>query len=148
MAKSRGREEPGLVGYLGFLIILAILAYSIHAGYTAYLNHRPVIVSLSAHFVDGSSSPARFQDASGKHLEIRGEVYQAGKQLREGQVRLTVSMENRTFSQSVSVDLKNGQFESDDPAFQSLRPDDPLYITAEVSSPQLSDMVSQRLYSA
>src|ERR1700741_1103819 len=77
---------------------------------------------------------------------LRGEARQAGQLLKNGSVRLTVGKQDHLFEQAVSLDLKDGQFETQDEAFRSLRPEDTIFVKAEVSSPESSETTTQEIY--
>src|SRR5260370_58806 len=114
-------DDPGLVGYVGLAILLGLVSWAIYTAYSTYLKARPAVVALSAYFVDNL---ATWKDPKGSHLKIQGEVHQAGQPVKDGNVRLTVNKQDNSFQQAVSVDMKNGKFESEDPAFFSLVPGD------------------------
>jgi hypothetical protein len=136
------REDPGFVGCIGLAIILGLIGWGIH-GVTTYLKKPPAVVSLSAYFVD---NPKTWKDPSGRHLRIQGEVHQIGEAVKDGNVQLTASKQDSSFQQTISVELKNGKFEAEEPAFSSLLPEDQISIRAEVWSSQLSDPAALEIY--
>lgn len=126
--------------FLGFAIIFLVLGGIFLAGraiYTHYYKPAPVVVSLSAYFVDdaGTAVTQHSPNYRKSHIKIRGDVYQGGQTVKSGNVRITITTEDDLFQQSISVPLQNGHFESDDPAFASLRPGTAIVITAEIAAP-------------
>jgi hypothetical protein len=156
---AANNQKPGLVGYIGLLVIVVFLAFfglGIRSLIAPYFNaEAPAVISLSTYFLDKAGNPVN--PNAGHHvtldsnsinaqLNIKGAVYKAGKPLQAGSVLITVNKQDDTFSQSITVDLKDGKFETQDSAFSSLRPDDQLSITAEVTSSQLSQSAVYQLY--
>jgi hypothetical protein len=145
--QSKADENPGLVGWIGALLFFLAIGYGLYQLYATYLKSRPAVVSLSAYFVDDPANTAVPADCAATHLKIAGNVYQAGQPLKSANVRLTVTKQDRTFQQTIAVDLeKTGAFKSEDAAFRTLRPGDALGITAEVSSDQLSETAIGTVY--
>src|SRR5439155_720081 len=79
-------------------------------------------------------------------LKVRGTVSQTGKQIDEGNVRLTVWKVDGSFQQAVAIGIKGGQFETDDVAFRPLTPTDRIHIRADVTSSKLNVPTTQDLY--
>lgn len=101
---------------------------------------QPLTTSLSAFFVDESGNPIVNKEAAEGRLKIRGQAYQAGKPLPAGIAQVTVSTLDDSFRQSISVEMKSGQFETDDQAFRSLSPADRLHVTADVTGTDTSSV--------
>ena len=138
--KTEGSPLPGC------LVLIFLIGIGGWVGYSKYLGKsQPVVISLSAYFVDDSGNPLISSNDFNGHLKIKGQVYQSGKPL-EGNVRLTVSKEDDSFQQGISLDLKGGAFESEDPAFRPLQRDDKLHVQAEISSPSLAEPASAGVY--
>src|SRR6266446_5782866 len=115
------RNEPGLVGYIGLAVIVVIVGTF---GYVVYrwvspTPPKPAVISLSAYFVDQGGNPLASDAVSDSHhLKIKGAVHQDGKPLKDGTVRLTASRQDYSFQQAIALDLKNGEFGTEDPAFR------------------------------
>jgi hypothetical protein len=150
-AEQKPSEEPSaLAGGVIFFVFLAILGFGIRAIFNYYKSPPPVI-ALSAHFVDtnGSSLTSQMtsQELADTHLKIKGEVRKSGKPLEAGSVLLTAKKTDLSFEQTVAANLTtNGQFETEDPAFASLRPADEIYVKAEFLSSDSGDNTTQELY--
>ncbi|HWP52981.1 MAG TPA: hypothetical protein VN476_02550, partial [Pyrinomonadaceae bacterium] len=138
--KTEGSPLPGCLTLIVAVAIIGSIVYSRYVG-----KSQPVVISLSAYFVDDSGNPLIASNDFNGHLKIKGQVYQSGKPL-EGNVRLTVSKEDDSFQQGISLDLKGGAFESEDPAFRPLQRDDKLHVQAEISSPSLAEPASAGVY--
>jgi len=142
--ESPKTEGSPLFGCVFLLIVAAAIGTFVYSKY--FGKSQPVVVSLSAYFVDDSGNPLISADDSNGHLKIKGQVYLTGKPLEQGNVRLTVSKEDDSFQQAVSLDLKGGMFESDDAAFRPLGREDKLHVRAEVSSTTLPEPASAEVY--
>ena len=141
------RQDSAAVGCVILVIVLGFVVYGIYRAYYSYKGYdQPGVVTLAAYFVDSSGNPVVDGTGDDGHLKIRGTVSQAGKLLDEGNVRLTVAKTDDSFEQTVAIDAKGGQFESEDAAFRPLKPSDKLHITAEVSSTRLAALVTQEVY--
>ena len=131
MAENTSSNDSPIFGCL-FLIFLVIAGGIGLYRYFFPSKTQPITISLSAFYVDESGNPVASKEAPG-HLKIKGQAYQTGKPLPGGMVELTVNTLDDSFRQSVSTEVKSGQFEIDDPAFRSLSPADRLHITAQVT---------------
>jgi hypothetical protein len=124
---------------VGVTVIIAVLLGMVYMGEQVYIKliaPAPLTVSMAAYFVDDSGHPVydvKSQDYPNSHLKIQGTVYQNEKAV-DGTVFLTVTKGDGLFRQSVSVPVKNGRFESDDPAFRVVRPGWVLEIRADVTA--------------
>jgi hypothetical protein len=149
MADGQKKSEWGET-LLGFVIIVIGIAAIGGAGYLLYSKFSssgPGQLSLSAYFVDESGAPAKEDSPNYEqsHLKIRGDVYQGDQPVKSGNVRLTLRTADERFRQSVSVPLKDGRFETEDPAFITIRPGAEIQITADVSSSQPSLVLTERI---
>lgn len=134
--KSEGSLEGALIGF----VFLLLIGFGIYEGVTEirkYYKGPAPVIALSAYFVDETGNPISDSKTTNSHLRISGEVTESGAPLKVGKVRLTVGTLDQTFQQSVIVDLKDGHFESQDPAFNALEPEDQIHITGEVLSSTL-----------
>jgi hypothetical protein len=143
-------ESSAYVG-LVVLFFLILVGYGIYKGIKDYSKGAPPVIALSAYFVDTNGSPlpsqVTSQELANSHLKIKGEVRKSGKAVEAGNVLLTAKKTDLSFEQGVAVDLKaNGQFETEDPAFASLRPADEIYVKAEFLSSDTSENPTQELY--
>ena len=157
MADSTNDNDPGLVGWLSLLFFVVLLGFVVWGGYS-FVNARwgtpPAAVSLSAYFAGEAGAPDSPGKPSGQYLKIAGQVYRGGKAVQAGIVHLSVDREasypSQTgyLSESVSVDLVQGKFETPDrdPRFGALNPTDQLHILADVSSPEIPEGVAAALY--
>lgn len=149
MSSEQKQSEWGetLLGLVIILILLAAVAGGAYFAYLKFSSSGPSQVSLSAYFVDQSGTPVN-EDSSNyeqSHLKIRGDVYQGDQPVKSGNVRLTLQTGDESFRQSFSVPLKDGHFETEDPALLSIRPGAQIAIMADVSSSQPSLRVSDRI---
>jgi hypothetical protein len=138
--KDSGWKET-LLGLAVILVGLVVLTYAIHGAYTKYLLPAPGVVSLSAYFVDdsGNAVSADAPNSAKGHIKVKGDVSQGGQLIKNGSVNLTISSPNNgLFRQSVFIPFQNGHFETDDPAFRSVHPRDPIDIKAEVTAAGLN----------
>ena len=101
---------------------------------------------MSAFFVDKDNNVVTAEDAKDRTLYIKGTVHKNGQPVKTGNVRLAVTTEDGQFEQTVSAPLKDGNFESKDPAFSSLRPDDPIQIAAQVSSSEFKEVRDHEIF--
>lgn len=139
---------------LGFVIIIAIIVgvvYLVRLSYAKFYKPAPVVVSLSAYFVDESGTlvgpeSRSYEDHS--HIKIKGDVYQAGKPI-SGNARVTVTSTSKDnlFQESISIPFQNGHFETDDPAFRAIRPGVPAEITAEITGQGANEIATINLNS-
>ena len=137
---------------VGVTVIIAVLLGMVYMGEQVYIKliaPAPLTVSMAAYFVDDSGHPVydvKSQDYPNSHLKIQGTVYQNEKAV-DGTVFLTVTKGDGLFRQSVSVPVKNGRFESDDPAFRVVRPGWVLEIRADVTAQKATQREIIRLNS-
>lgn len=139
MAQSNTSNDSPIIGCI-FLLAMVIVGGIFVYKYFFPSTTRPAETSLSAFFVDDSGNPLVNKESVGGKLKIKGQAYQAGKPLTAGTVEVTVNTLDDSFRQSISVELKSGQFETDDQAFRSLSPDDRLHITADVTGTDASNV--------
>ena len=150
------QEQPTgwLETLLGFVIIIAIIVgvvYLVRLSYAKFYKPAPVVVSLSAYFVDESGNPIGSESRSYEehsHLKIKGDVYQAGKPI-SGNARVTVISisKDNLFQESISIPFQNGHFETDDPAFRAIRPGVPAEIKAEITGAGSNEVATMNLNS-
>src|SRR5450756_780200 len=152
MAMAEAEQKGGWKEtLLGLVVILAVIGVLVSLGYSLYvkfLKPAPVAVSISAYFVDDSGVPVYDPNSPAyakSHVKVQGSVNQGEKPVSSGAVRVSISTDN--FRQSVSVPLKDGRFEVEDPAFRSVQPGDPVAITADVSAPGLAETATLHLNS-
>ena len=144
-------ERSGLLETLiGLAIIAGIIAgilCLIYLGYAKFFKGVPVTISLSAYFVDDAHNAVAPETAgyAQSHLRIEGGVFQGTQQVTSGIVRITVA--DKTFQQSVFIPVKDGHFETEDPAFRSIRPGDVVTVTAAASTAKRSETATIRLNS-
>ncbi len=139
---------------LGFVIIIAIIVgvvYLVRLSYAKFYKPAPVVVSLSAYFVDESGTlvgPESRSYEKDSHVKIKGDVYQAGKPI-SGNARVTVTSTSRDdlFQESISIPFQNGHFETDDPAFRAIRPGVPAEIKAEITGQGSNEIATINLNS-
>ena len=137
----------GLVIIAGFA---GLISYGIHSLYVTFWKPAPGVVSLSAYIVDQDGKPTYDPDSEAYrygHIKIVGDVYQNGQPVNSGTVRITATTANQAFNQSVTVALKDGKFETEDPAFRTIHPGEALTAVAEVSAPGLSESGTLRFNS-
>ena len=123
-------------------LVLVVIALGVF-GYAAYaiigIFTRPasgpsaIEASVSAYFVDDAGKPLLGLREPG-HLKIQGTIYQGGQPLKSGTVRITVATADNSFRQSVLAPLTNGAFQTEDPAFYTIRPNAEADITADVNA--------------
>ena len=139
---------------LGLVVIAAVfsgIGYSIRFVYKKYFTPAPAVVSLSAYYVDDSGVTVSPEDSNyaKSHIKIRGDISQDGQPLKGGNVRLTVSStRNELFRQSISLAMQAGHFETEDPAFRSVRPGSPIEIKADIVAAGLQETATINLNSA
>jgi hypothetical protein len=132
--EREGGWKEILLGLVVIVVVLAGAYYGIVAAYTKVFPSVPGVVSLSAYFVDDAGAPVSpdSRNYEKSHIKIIGDVSQSGQLVKNGSVRLTISStENGLFQQSVYIPFQNGHFETEDPAFRSIRPGKPTEIKAE-----------------
>jgi hypothetical protein len=147
MANSSTDSSGSFGGCLVLFIIVIAAGSFIYERYFASKT-QPVVISLSAYFVDNAGNPITSKDVTGSHLKIKGDVHVGGKALDTGTVRLTVRELDDSFQQAISTDIKAGHFEIDDPSLRTLLPIDKLHIRADVSAadPQNPINATENLY--
>lgn len=148
--QQKGGRQETLIGIAALIVIILFLGSVGYLVYAKFLKPVPVTVSISAYFVDDSGEPVNAPDSPGyaqSHIKVQGSVYQGEKPVSNGTVRISISTSNEAFRQSVSVPLKDGRFEAEDPAFHSVHPGDPVAITADVSAPGLTQTTAVHLNS-
>jgi hypothetical protein len=124
-----------LMGLVVIAAVFAAIGYSIRFVYRKYFSPAPAVVSLSAYYVDDSGVAVSPEDSNytRSHLRIRGDITRDGQPPKSGNVRLTVSStKNELFRQSISLAMQAGHFETEDPAFRSVRPGSPIEIKADI----------------
>lgn len=139
--KDGGWKET-LLGLVVIVVFLVVIIYAARVVYIKYFVPAPGVVSLSAYFVDDSGSAVSMDgpDSAKAHIKVKGDVSQGGQFVKTGSVRLTISSaSNGLFRQSVYIPLQNGHFETEDPAFRSVRPGEPIEIKAEVTASGLNE---------
>ncbi|MGB7556829.1 MAG: hypothetical protein WBM04_20865 [Candidatus Korobacteraceae bacterium] len=150
------QEQPTgwLETLLGFVIIIAIIVgvvYLVRLSYAKFYKPAPVVVSLSAYFVDESGAPLGPESRSygeHSHLKVKGDVYQAGKPINgNARVTITSTSKDNLFQESISIPFQNGHFETDDPAFRAIRPGVPAEIKAEITGPGSGEIATINLNS-
>ena len=145
---ERVKEESPWVGVIVLVVFLLVL-WGIGRGLVAwvreYRNGPPPVIALSAYFADDSGNPVTKEDTP-SHLKIVGQISRTSKALADGKVRLTVGTLDQAFQQTIIVDLKDGNFGSEDAALRKLDPGDQIYVKAEVLSAELSETPSEELY--
>jgi hypothetical protein len=125
-----------LLGLALLIVILVVLGFVGRAIYAAFAAPSSVEASISAYFVDDSGKPLLSLYGPGAehgHLKIQGTMYQSGQPLKSGTVLITVATANNSFRQSVLATLTNGVFQTEDPAFFSIRPGVEADIRADVN---------------
>ena len=141
---------------LGLVVIVVVLWGGIYVFRAIYskifpsVPAAPGVVSMSAYFVDdtGAYVPSDSPNYGKSHLKIKGDVSQGGQLVKSGSVRLTVSTAGTApFQQSIYIGFDAGHFETDDPAFRSIRPGQPTEIKAEVTATGLNAMATIHLNS-
>jgi len=138
--KDGGWKET-LLGLVVIVVLFVGAIYGIMAIYTKIFPSVPGVVSLSAYFVDDAGAPVSpdSPNYAKSHIKIIGDVSQSGQLVKNGSVRLTISStENGLFQQSVYIAYQNGHFETEDPAFRSIRPGKPTEIKAEAMATGLN----------
>jgi hypothetical protein len=135
---------------LGVVVLVALSAggiFGVRALYTKFFAPTPLVVSLSAYFIDDAGTATPADSSRNGFLRIRGDVSQGGQSVKAGNVRVTVIAKDDFFRQSVSSTFQNGHFAIDDPAFRSIRPGDKVEVDAEVSVAGLNQTASIHLNS-
>jgi len=127
MAKARSPRNwnETLVGLALLVVIVAVLSVGAHAIYVSFFAPSSVEASISAYFADDSGKPLTSIYGPGAehgHLKIQGTMYQGGQPLNSGTVLITVATADNSFRQSVRATLANGAFQTEDPAFFTIRP--------------------------
>ena len=138
--KRDGGWKGTLLGLVVILLLIAGSIYAIRVVYTQYFLAD--VVSLAAYFVDDSGVAVSIDalNYAKSHIRIKGDVSQGGQPPKNGSVRLTISSaDNGLFRQSVHIPFENGHFETEDPAFRSVRPGERIEIKAEVTAPGLNE---------
>jgi hypothetical protein len=126
-----------LVGLALLVVILLVLSYVGHAIYVSLSGPSSIEASISAYFVDDSGKPLLGAYARGwqnSHLKIQGTLYQGGQPLKSGNVLITAATADNSFRQSVLAPLMNGAFQTEDPAFFAIRPNEEADISADVNA--------------
>ena len=136
--QENGGWQEMLLGSAIIVAILAGLGYGAYKIYNQLSPPVPAVISLSAYFVDDTGAPVlpASPDSFKAHLKIKGDVSQRGELVKSGNVRITVSSPgNGLFQQSVYIPFQNGHFETEDPAFRSIKLGEPVAIKAELTAP-------------
>jgi hypothetical protein len=139
--KDSGWKET-LLGFGVILLFVVGAIFTIRTVYTKYFLPAPGVVSLSAYFVDdlGIPVPTDAPNSAKSHIRVKGDISQGGQLIKNGSVSLTISSaSNALFRQSVYIPFQSGHFETDDPAFRSVRPGEPIEIKAEVTAPGVNE---------
>ncbi|MGA2964547.1 MAG: hypothetical protein ABSD96_23035 [Candidatus Korobacteraceae bacterium] len=137
---------------VGAIILLALLGgatYGIHRIVSAFEEPAPTaLVSLSAYFVDDAGKLVDAATAAGyapSHIRIEGEVDRNGQPVGDGRVRITATIRDKAFDQSVTVPLVKGAFFTEAPAFRFIHPGDRAVVTADVSAQNLNQVAKIEL---
>jgi len=141
-AEKAGGWKETLLGFAIILLFIVGAIAAIRVAYTKYFVPAPGVVSLSAYFVDDSGSAVSMDalNSAKSHIKVKGDISQGGQLVKNGSVRLTISsVNNGLFRQSVYIPFQNGHFETEDPAFRSVRPGEPIGIKAEVTTLGLNE---------
>src|SRR5712692_7335053 len=117
-SKKNGEETPwiGLIALLFVLIVFWAIGKGLVNWVREFRNGPPPVIALSAYFADDSGNPVTTENFPNGHLKIVGQVQRTGKALAAGKVRLTVGTLDQGFQQTIIVDLKDGDFGTDDAA--------------------------------
>ena len=136
MADEVRKPDETTVPIIG-LIVLGLLIYGGYKLAQYIINFRqapPPIVALSAYFADEAGNPVLDDETQNAHLKIRGQVQRPDNQATDGKVRVTVETLDQAFSQTLIIDTKGGNFETEDASLRRLEPDEQIYVKAEFLS--------------
>ena len=148
MAEEIKKSDEASVPIVG-LIFLGLLIYG---GYKAvqYIATRgqapPPIIALSAYFAGADGNPVRDERDPNAYLIIKGQVQRADNADTTGKVRMAVSTLDQAFSQTLIVETKGGNFETEDVSLRKLRPSDQIYIKAEFLAANASEQTPGEIY--
>ena len=147
---NRTDWKLAILGFAVIILVLGVAVYLVTVVYAKFFKPAPTVVAVSAYFLDDDGKPVFDPEAPTypkSHIKVQGAVSQGDKAVSGGIVRVTIAKSSGLFRQSINVPLKDGHFETEDPAFRSVHPGDPVTITADVSAPGLMETATIQLNS-